>query len=304
MIYDLAIIGAGPAGMTCALYALRGNLKVAIIEGSAPGGKMVKTSWVENYPGVKKIDGTELSMIMFDQIQELQVDYQPYFVNKINKDENSNFVIATTGENILAKSIFIATGTTERKLGVPGEDEYYGKGISYCAVCDAALYKNKEMIVVGGGNSALEEALYLTSFATKVYLIHRTDKFRADKMVVEKVKKHPKIELITNTVVTEFVGNGKEITSLRIKNVLDNIEREISIEIVFPLIGSIPVTHFLQDLAILDDNNYIIVNEKMETNIKKIYSGGDVIKKSLRQIATAVSDGAIAAQEIIHLLNE
>ncbi|WP_232297040.1 thioredoxin-disulfide reductase [Mycoplasma sp. (ex Biomphalaria glabrata)] len=304
MLYDLAIIGAGPAGMTCALYALRGNLKVAIIEGSAPGGKMVKTSWVENYPGVKKIDGTELSMIMFDQIQELEVDYQPYFVEKIEKSKDDNFIISTTGESIITKSIFIATGTSERKLGVPGEEEYYGKGISYCAVCDAALYKNKEMIVVGGGNSALEEALYLTSFATKVYLIHRTDKFRADKMVVEKVKKHHKIEMITNTIVTEFVGNGKEIISLKVKNILDNIEKEIPIEIVFPLIGSIPATNFLKDLNILDENNYIIVNEKMETNVKKLYSGGDVVKKSLRQIATAVADGAIAAQEIIHSLNE
>lgn len=305
--YDLIVIGSGPAGMTAAIYAQRANLKTVIIEKYIVGGKMIKTSEIENYPGYDYILGPELSEKMQKQVEKLQVEFVTDEVIKITDSENHKIktVLLSSGDVLIAKGVIIATGSLERKIGVPGEEEYANRGVSYCAVCDGALFKNKIISVVGGGYAACEESLYLTRFTNKVNLIHRRDQFRADDKTVNKVKNNENINLITDHVVLKVLGteDKKKVGKLEIQNIKTKEISEITNDALFPYIGSDPVTKFVKDLDICDSNGYIIVNDKCQTKIPGLYAAGDVIAKNLRQIVTAVNDGAIAAQYLINFID-
>ena len=301
--YDVIIIGSGPAGLAAAIYATRANLKTLIIEAEAPGGKLLKTYEIENYPGISKIAGVDLAMQMMEHSSLFGAKTEYGAVNNIEDHKDYKKVILSNKE-LTCKAVIVATGTKERMLDLPHANELIGKGISYCAVCDGAFYKNKEVVVIGGGNSALEEAIYLTKLVDKVTIIIRRDQFRADDLVVDHVKENPKIEIITKSVPHNIVTNDGKVAGLEIKNVDTDEISLVKCEGIFPYIGADPATSFLKDFNILDENGYIIVNENMETAVEGIYAAGDVTKKQLRQVVTATNDGAIAANSVSRYLNK
>lgn len=293
-MFDLLIIGAGPGGLSAGLYGARSNLKVGIIEYDTPGGKMVTTSVIENYPGFKTIDGPDLSFKMFDQISELGVEYITGEVIGLTKEDDV-FHVQLTDQVLTAKSVIVASGTTDRTLGVPGESKYRSKGVSWCAVCDGPLYKDLDVAVIGGGNSAFKEGLYLADIARKVYIIHRNDKLRADPILQERIKTKDNIELILNTEVEEFKGD-EVLRSLVLRNNDSQEKYEIEVSGCFEYLGHGPSTAFLKNFDnILNARGFIIANSKMETSVPGLFAVGDVLEKEVRQIATAVNDGVIAA---------
>lgn len=299
MLYDLIIIGAGPAGLNAAIYASRAGLKVGIVEKDAPGGKMVKTDKIENYLGSVVINGADLSMSMFNHATSFGAEYLYGDVQKVSK-KSDIFEIECIDEVFKSKSVIVATGTKERQLGIPGEVEFYGRGVSYCAICDGGLYKGKDVVVIGGGNSALQESLYLSKLVNKVYLVHRRDEFRGEEYLVEKIKQQPNIELVLNSIPTSINGD-KKVNEVVVKDVLTLETRLLLVDAVFPFIGFDPVTNFM-DKSLLDEKGYLITDEKLHTPLVGLFAAGDVINKDLRQIITAASDGAIAATEAAHYI--
>lgn len=297
MIYDVAIIGAGPAGLTAAIYASRAGLNTLIIEKGAPGGKVFLTHKIDNYTGYSSISGRELAKEMHTHALKFGAKYEYGDVQSI-QDLGETKKIITNVNEYESKTIIIATGTDNKKLGAKGELELAGKGVSYCAVCDGGFFKDMEVAVVGGGNSALEESLYLADICKKVTIIHRRDEFRAENFIVEKVKKIPNIEFEYFSEVKEIVGEDK-VESVLIVNNKTKEEKIIPIAGIFIYVGLKPITNICENLDILDQNLNTIPDENMRTKIKGIYSAGDVNKKHLRQISTAISDGAIAAQSVI-----
>lgn len=302
-IHDVIIIGAGPAGLTAAVYIRRANIEVLLLEANAPGGKIIKTAEIENWPGTIQISGPDLAYNMYEQAMNLNAIYQYGDVVDIIDHSDYKEIKCSDGNVYYTKTVLIATGTQERKMNIPGEDKYLSKGVSYCAVCDGSLFKDKVVSVVGGGNSALEEAIYLTKFASQVNIIIRRDVFRADKIIQDKIMSNPKINVITKVIPHEVVGDNV-VTGLVVENVDTKELSTIPTDGIFPFIGLEPISHFAKNLGISDEKGYIKVNEKMETKVKGIFSAGDVNEKVLRQVVTATSDGAIAAQEIIHYLEE
>lgn len=296
-MYDVVIIGCGCAGISAAIYAKRSNMKVCIIEYDTPGGQINKTSTVENYPGYKKIDGPTLAYNMFEQLQSLNVEYKYGKVTNIENYEDKKLVI-TDKEKIETKNIIIASGRIPKKLGIKNEDKLSDKGISWCAICDGNLYKDKNVAIIGGGNSALEESLYLGNIANHVTIINRSDKLRGDNILQEKVKNKDNIEIIYNYKPIEFIAKNNILSGINIVNNETRENKELMVDGAFIFIGYAPATEFCKDLNITDENGYIIVNDEMETNIKGIYACGDVIKKNLYQIVTATSEGAIAIVSI------
>ena len=305
--YDFIIIGAGPAGMTAAIYASRAGLKTAMIESGAPGGKLLKTNEISNWPGIKTEPGSQLAMDMFEHSTSFGAVYEYGKVVEIKTDAENpasdKQIICEDGTIFQAPAVLVATGTKERLMGIPGENKNIGRGLSYCAVCDGAFFRDQEVAVIGGGNSALEEAVYLTHFASKVYILMRRNVFRADKIAVDAAMANPKIEIIQNVVPTEILDDGQHVNGLRISDVTTKEEQILPVSGIFPYIGADPVTGFLKHLDILNPQGYMIVNASMETKIPLLYGAGDVCQKGLRQVVTAVNDGAIAAQDAFHKLN-
>lgn len=305
--YDLIIVGAGPAGMTAAIYAQRASLKTVIIEKELVGGKMTKTSEVENYPGIDFIMGQELALKMQEQVEKLKVEFIYDEVVKITDGLKhlSKTIKLLSGKTITAKAVIIATGCVEKRIAVPGEDEYYGKGVSYCGVCDGFLYKNKIITVVGGGYAACEESLFLTRMTNNLNLIHRSEKFRADDITLKKVKNNSNIQLHLNWEVKEIIGDKDldKVVAVKLFNSKTKEIKEMKTDALFPYIGSIPITGFVKDLGICDKDGYILVDDICQTKIPGLFAAGDVIKKKLRQIVTATNDGAIAAQYIINYID-
>lgn len=305
--YDFIIIGAGPAGMTAAIYASRAGLKTAMIESGAPGGKLLKTNEISNWPGIKTEPGSQLAMDMFEHSTSFGAVYEYGKVVEIKTDEENpasdKQIICEDGTIFQAPAVLVATGTKERLMGIPGENKNIGRGLSYCAVCDGAFFRDQEVAVIGGGNSALEEAVYLTHFASKVYILMRRNVFRADKIAVDAAMANRKIEIIQNVVPTEILDDGQHVNGLRISDVTTKEEQILPVSGIFPYIGADPVTGFLKHLDILNPQGYMIVNASMETKIPLLYGAGDVCQKGLRQVVTAVNDGAIAAQDAFHKLN-
>ena len=302
-MYDCVIIGSGPAGLTAAIYCLRANLNILILEKETMGGKLSKTYKIENYPGFNEINGADLANHFIEQVKNLKADIKEGNVTNIKNSDNEKDIILDTNEIIKTKTIIIATGTKEKTLDLPMANDYIGKGISYCAVCDGFFYRKKDVAIIGGGNSALEEALYLSSLVNKIYIIIRRNEFRADKSIVDKVLNNPKIEIIKEHLPEKLIVENDKIIGLEIKNVLNNKLSAINCTGIFPYIGSHPNTSFLPK-EILDENSYIVVDKNMKTKIEGIYAAGDVTNKNLRQIVTATNDGAIAANSIINLLNK
>lgn len=305
--YDFIIIGAGPAGMTAAIYASRAGLKTAMIESGAPGGKLLKTNEISNWPGIKTEPGSQLAMDMFEHSTSFGAVYEYGNVVEIKTDEENpasdKQIICEDGTIFQAPAVLVATGTKERLMGIPGENKNIGRGLSYCAVCDGAFFRDQEVAVIGGGNSALEEAVYLTHFASKVYILMRRNVFRADKIAVDAAMANPQIEIIQNVVPTEILDGGQHVNGLKISDVTTKEEQILPVSGIFPYIGADPVTGFLKHLDILNPQGYMIVNASMETKIPLLYGAGDVCQKGLRQVVTAVNDGAIAAQDAFHKLN-
>ncbi|MBE6147257.1 MAG: FAD-dependent oxidoreductase [Firmicutes bacterium] len=292
--YHTIIIGAGVAGMTAALYLKRRDKNILIFEKEAPGGQIIRTSSIENYPGYSKIEGPDLAMKMYEQITELGIQTNFQEVVSIEYLEDKTFQVETKTEVYRCKHLIIAIGRTPKKLMIPNEEKLSGKGISWCAICDGPLYKNKKVAVIGGGRSALEETIYLSEICSEVTLIHRRDEFRAENSLVESVKSLPNTTIILNDNVVEFIEKDNHLSMLRLQS-----GKEITVDGCFEFIGQEPNTAIFKELGILDNEGYIIVNEKLETSIKNIYACGDCIKKDLYQIITACAEGAIVAEQIL-----
>lgn len=294
-IYDVIIIGAGPAGMTAAVYTARANMSTLMLERGVPGGQMASTEEIENYPGFESILGPELSTKMFDHAKRFGAEYAYGDVKEIIDGKEYKTIVAG-GKEYKARSIIITTGAEYRKMGIPGETELTGRGVSYCAVCDGAFFKNKEIIVIGGGDSAVEEGTYLTRFASKVTIIHRRDELRAQKILQERAFANAKIDFIWNSTVKEVHGKDGKIDSVTLVSTEDGTEQEFAAQGMFIYIGLDPITAPFKNLGILDANGYIKTNEVMETEIPGIFAAGDVREKLLRQVVTATGDGSVAAQ--------
>lgn len=304
-VYDLVIVGAGPAGLTAALYASRAGLKVVMLEGMIPGGKLYNTSEVENWPGDRHVSGPDLAGRMVEHALSFGAEQEYGMVEKI-RDLGDVKEVETFDRVFLGKAVLIASGTVERKLGIPGEDEYYGRGVSYCAVCDGAFYKDKKVVVIGGGNTAFEDSDYLTRFASEVHLVLRRDKARAEKILQDRVAKNPKIKVHLQYKPVRIEGDGSHANKVVFKSSVDPEAplMEITCDGVFPLIGEDPFTAFVADLGILNEQGYVMTDEHMATRIPGIYAAGDCRKKTLRQIVTAGNDGAIAAQAVAAWLDQ
>jgi thioredoxin reductase (NADPH) len=297
-IYDVAIIGGGPAGLTSALYSARGGLKTILIEKLGMGGQAALTYSIDNYPGVPDVSGIELGTKMASQIEKFGVEVVYDEVKDVDVKEK---VITTeySGE-IRAKSIILAMGATSKLIGVSGEVKLTGRGVCYCAVCDGAFFKDKVVAVVGGGNTAVEDALYLTRFASKVYLIHRRNEFRASKVLSDTVK-NSSVKIIWDTVVLSINGENK-VKGITIKNVHTSDVRDIELDGVFVAIGQTPKSELVKDKVEINAEGYIVADEDMKTNVPGIYAAGDIRVKNFRQIVTATADGAIASLAIGHYL--
>ncbi|NLY78436.1 MAG: thioredoxin-disulfide reductase [Lysinibacillus sp.] len=296
-IYDCIIIGAGPAGMTAAVYTSRANLSTLMLERGIPGGQMANTEEIENYPGFESILGPELSTKMFEHAKKFGAEYAYGDVSEIIDGEEYKTIKAGSKE-YKTRSIIIATGAEYKKLGVPGESELGGRGVSYCAVCDGAFFKQKNLIVVGGGDSAVEEGMYLTRFADKVTIVHRRDQLRAQKILQDRAFANEKIDFIWNHTVKQINEKDGKVGSVTLVSTVDGTEQEVACDGVFVYIGMVPLTAPFKHLGILNDQGYVVTNEQMETSVKGIFAAGDVRDKTLRQIVTATGDGSVAAQAV------
>lgn len=288
-MYDLIIVGAGPAGLTSALYALRANKKVLILEAKCYGGQIINANVIENYPGIDRISGFDFATNLYNQVLKLGGIIKYEIVNKIEKDK----IVITNKSKYQGKAVIIATGAINRKLNIDNEEKLIGKGVSYCATCDGNLYKDKVVAVVGGGNTALEDALYLADIVNKVYLIHRRDEFRGESKYLNELKNKHNVDFILNTEI-ERINGSEKLESITIKN-KQNESKELKIDGLFIAIGQIPSNEAFSDIVDIDDNGYIKTLDGVHTKTEGIYVAGDTRVKYLRQLTTAVSDGSIAA---------
>ncbi len=296
-IYDVVIIGSGPSGLAAAIYAERAKLKTITIEKQyMSGGQVLNTYEVDNYPGLPEINGFDMGQKFRQHAEKLGSQFVKYEVLEIEIMDKIKKVHCKKNE-FLTKTVIIATGAQHRLLDVKGEKELYGKGVSYCATCDGAFYKEKTVAVVGGGDVALEDAIFLSRLCKKVYLIHRRDEFRGVKILQEKVFSINNIEIIWDTVVDEICGEG-EVSSINVCNVKTNEKKSLDVDGVFVAIGIIPKSHIFEKHLQLDDGNYIVATEDCKTSVEGVFVAGDVRTKALRQIVTAVSDGANAITSI------
>lgn len=302
-IYDVIIIGAGPAGMTAAVYTSRANLSTLMLERGVPGGQMANTEDVENYPGFDHILGPDLSNKMFEHAKKFGAEYAYGDVKSI-EDGTDYKTIKAGSKEYKARSVLITTGAEYKKLGVPGERELGGRGVSYCAVCDGAFFKGKDLVVVGGGDSAVEEGVYLTRFANKVTIVHRRDELRAQKILQQRAFDNEKIDFIWNSTIKEINDKDGKVGSVTLVSTEDGSETEFAADGAFIYIGMVPLTKPFQGLGILNDEGYIETDEKMQTNVPGIFAAGDVRDKTLRQIVTATGDGSVASQAIQHYVEE
>ena len=301
--FDLIIFGAGPAGLTAGIYAARGGLSALILEDKVPGGQAALTSVVENYPGVSDANGFDLSFVMLNQAKSFGAKLKTGKIESITLVGDEKRVKLSNGKEFSCRAVIIATGAKSRPLGLDGETEFIGKGISYCATCDGAFFKDKTVAVVGGGNTAVDDALYLEKLAKKVYLIHRRDELRADKILADRLKSSG-VEIVWDSVVTNIFGNDV-LTEIEVKNVKTNSLSRVFVDGLFVAVGQTPNTSFLENTdekVLLTDGGYIVCDEEMRTNISGVFVAGDVREKTLRQIVTACADGAVAANSAIKYL--
>lgn len=300
---DLMIIGGGPAGLSSAIYASRARLDMLLLEDKVMGGQVRNSFVVENYPGFKKISGAELADLMQEQAEALGANIDEFDIIEKVEFTNTEKVVETDDYIYKPKAVIIATGASPRKLPAKNAEEFEGKGIHYCAVCDGAMYQGKVVAVVGGGNSALEEAIFLTNFAKKVYIIRRYDYFRGEKAVLEAVEKNEKIEILYNEDLIAVEGS-EFLEKAVIKNTLNGEEKRIELDGIFGSIGNEPMVNLFKEYIDVNERNFIITDEHMRTNVEGVYAVGDVREKEYRQITTAVADGTIAALEAEKYINK
>jgi len=294
MRYDVIIVGAGPAGLSAAIYSARGGLKTAIFEKMMVGGQINVTEEVENYPGFEEpLSGFDLTDRMHKQAERFGADFIEEEITAIGL-EGLCKIVETSENKYRAKSVIICTGAHPRRLNVPGEEQFTGRGVSYCATCDGALYRDKVVAVVGGGDSAIEEGLFLTRFAKKVYVIHRRDSLRAQKIIQDRAYKNPRMEFVWDSVVQEIRGENK-VQELEVYNRKTNQISHIPVDGIFIYVGILPNNDLLESRLELDSGGFVLTDENMHTNIPGIYAAGDIRHTVLRQVVTAASDGAIAA---------
>lgn len=292
--YDLIIAGGGPAGLTAGLYAARAMLRTLLLEKMAPGGQAATTFHIENYPGFAEgISGPDLAQAMENQAKKFGLGVTYGEVKKMSF-RDPLWEVEYEDRKLLAKAVIAASGVEPRKLGIPGEETLRGRGVSYCATCDGPFFKDQEIGVVGGGDSAVEEALYLTRFATKIYLVHRRNALRAEKILQERAFQNPKIEILWDTVVTKVLGDSG-VEGLELQNVKTKNLRTLKVGGVFFYVGWLSNTEFLKGIVNLDEQGFVLTDDQMATSAPGVFAAGDVRKKLLRQVATAVGDGAMAA---------
>ncbi|MGM0855089.1 MAG: thioredoxin-disulfide reductase [Bacillota bacterium] len=302
-IYDVIIVGAGPAGMTAAVYTSRASLSTLMLERGVPGGQMANTEEVENYPGFDHILGPDLSNKMFDHAKKFGAEYAYGDIKEIVDGEEFK-IVKTGSKEFKARAVIITTGAEYKKIGVPGEKELGGRGVSYCAVCDGAFFKGKDLVVVGGGDSAVEEGVYLTRFANKVTIVHRRDELRAQKILQQRAFDNEKVDFIWNHTVKEINDKEGKVGSVTLVSTENGEETDFQADGVFIYIGMLPLTKPFESLGIINSEGYIETNEQMETKLPGIFAAGDVREKQLRQIVTATGDGSIAAQTAQHYIEE
>lgn len=291
--WDIVIVGAGPGGLCAGLYGARANRKTVCVENYLPGGEIQNTEFVEDYPGFEMISGPELAQKFEQHARKFGLEVVSDNVIEIYS-EGRYKIVKGDSDVYRARAVIIATGGHPRKLGVPGEDEFAGRGVSYCAICDGAFFKNQEIAVVGGGDAAVEEGAFLTKYGSRVYIIHRRDQLRASKIIQERAFKNEKMEFIWDSVVEKISGD-KQVQSVTIKNVKTGETRDLPVGAVFPFVGFVPNSNIFREEIEKDETGYIITNQHMETNIKGIWAIGDVRKQLCKQITNAVGDGTTAA---------
>lgn len=301
-VYDVIVIGAGPGGLTAALYASRSNLSTLILEKGIPGGQMNNTAEIENYSGFSSIMGPDLSMKMYEGAKQFGAEHVYGDVKEII-DHTTEKELVVSNKSYFAKSVIIATGAEHKKLGVTGEAEYNGKGVSYCAVCDGAFFRDKHVVVVGGGDSAVEEGTYLTQFASKVTIVHRRDELRAQKILQDRAFKNDKIDFIWDSVVEEIEGDDK-VTGVQLKNVRTGDVSTLAADGVFIYIGLLPNSDSFTNLPITNEEGWIETDSQMMTSVPGIFAIGDVRDTVLRQVATAVGDGSVAGNAAYQYVEE
>lgn len=307
--YDVVVVGAGPAGMTAALYAGRAMLKTALLEKGQPGGELLNTEVIEDYPGFSRIDGWELAQKFETHAKEFGAEFRMANITSVRKLSDGNFeTLADNGDVYISPTVILTAGGTPVRLGIPGEAEYAGKGVSYCAICDGAFFRNHIIAVVGGGDAACEEADFLTRYASKVYLIHRRDEFRASKIIQKRVFDNPKIEVIWDTVVDEIHADPAGLVNgLTLHNVQTRERRQLDVTGIFIFIGFTPNTGLIKDHAVHDAMGYLQTDDKMQTSIAGLFAAGDVRSQLTRQVTTAVGDAttaAVAAEKYLTALRD
>jgi thioredoxin reductase (NADPH) len=305
--YDIVIVGGGPGGLTAGLYGARARRKTVVLEKYLPGGQIANTEEVEDYPGFEHISGADLATKMAEHAKKFGLEIKSEEVVEVYVDGDDRVARCASGNLYRAKAVILCTGGSPVKLNVPGELEYTGKGVSYCAICDGAFFRDQVIAVVGGGDAAVEEATFLTKFGSKVLIIHRRDKFRAQKIIQKRAFDNPKIEVIWDTVVESINGDGKRVTDLSLKNVKTGEKSTLAVGAVFIFIGFHPNSDITREPLRKDQGRYILTNERMETSIKGIYACGDVRSQLVRQITNAVGDGttaAVAAEKYIEELED
>ena len=306
MKYDLIVVGAGIAGLTSAIYAKRAGLSVLVLEGKVPGGQIINTLSIENWPGDFGVSGADLMQKIQKQALELGAEIEMEEVLKISGDESSGFTVTTEDDEYEAKAVILAVGAENKKLGLAREEELTGRGVSYCATCDGAFYKDKKVAVIGGGNTALDDALYLSELASKVYLVHRREEFRGDASLVEKVRAKENIELVLGFIPSEILGEDK-VNCLKLE--LKDSEgvragdkyRFLEVDGIFVAIGQKPATEFLKDFVDLDENGYIVAGEDCATSRAGVFAVGDCRTKAVRQLVTAAGDGAASVSRLLSM---
>ncbi|MHB9024134.1 MAG: thioredoxin-disulfide reductase [Armatimonadota bacterium] len=301
-LYDLAIIGGGPTGLAAAIYAARADLKTLVIEKAIPGGQIQITMNVENYPGFPEITGAELAERFHDHAKKFGAEFRTATVQGVKFD--GYVTLSTDSGDMLARSALVATGAHWRKLGVPGEATYIGRGVSSCAVCDGFFYRDKEVVVVGGGDAAVEEGLFLTRFANKVTIIHRRGALRAQKILQNRAFENPKVAFLWNTVVKDVLGDGERITGVRLQQLIEEREYDFPTDGVFVFIGMEPNTAFIKGSIDLDEHGFVKADCCFRTSMPGVFAAGDVRSGAWRQIVTVAAEGALAVREIEHFLAE
>lgn len=291
---DLIVVGAGPAGLTAALYAARAGKTVKIIDAEGIGGQIAKSPLVENYPGIAKMSGMSFADNLYEQVSSLGVEFELSAVLRIEKGENGTHIVVTEDGNFETRAVILATGAKHRLLNVPGEDEFQGRGISYCALCDGSFFKGRPVAVIGGGNTALTDAIYLSAIASEVTILHRRDEFRADESLMDRARSIPNILWLPNVNIEEFQGSGN-LTAIRYTDKLDGSEKLLKTDAAFIAIGQVPNNDIFNKITDLDENGYFISNESGATKSPGIFVAGDCRKKDVRQLTTAIADGANAA---------